>query len=970
MSISIPEFWQRAIDVGVLSREQCQRLGESFGKVKGAAQQGNASTLAMWVAAEGEMTSYQATLLASDEGGTLDCGDYRLTDLLTAGPLSGTFRATHRTTGHPVMLQFCEAAAGDANSRAETLKRAIAACAMMHPQVSRCYDYVAMKPRDYAVLEDMQGQTLEEQLAAGGAIEPGEACRIIYHTTLGLAQLHALGHVHGLVQPKRIWLEPSGNVRLLQAPLSRDPFTPPSPLDRSSGGEAADYLAPELITPGRQPDMLCDMYSLGCTFYELVTGNVPFAGSDLAGKLAQHSTQSIAALDQQGIVSPTVAAIITYLMAKDPAQRYQTADEVAEMLRSLLDPPAQTAPAPVVVSTQVAFDAGAAARQAAMMAQHEQCRDQCQQEISASQPFSFDLDTSLSRARHGKDAPQETGVATSVIAAEASAEDDSAEKKDVRPLMKNSHRNGLFAALAAGCILLAALIVVALSEFGDETPTANGQSDSPAKTDDPNGTEVTSSDNPPPLVQNGVSVVEIPDDGTTLWSSPTSGKPLVLAHVPAGAQLLIVARPAAILATDSGQRAWGPDSAASAPLRRWIQSTVGVPLEQIRQMTVTAHGRGEVGLTIYPVQPKDPDEWLALWGDPEVFEHSGETYYERQGLAYYVADDGAVVITPPIDMQSVIDQQGSAPLLVRHMEELVATSDADRHISAFFLPVYLQSRGDDLFVGHTRAVASPVGNLLGKPGEVVAAAASLHFGEEVFFGELRLSPGSGQTANGLNKAMLDRINAIPAQLSAYCQSIEISPHSRGLLWRFPQMVAALVSSVRSDVENRQTVLRFLLPQRAAHNFVLGTDLALYEGASGGSAARPTQPVARTVREKLQQPITLSFPKESLEAALSLFAREAGVEVQILGADLQLDGITKNQAIVGFSVENRPAVEVLRAILLKANPDPDAKKLTDPAMKLVYVIKPKSGRSGEVVYVTTRDAVAKRGDSLPPEFKIP
>jgi len=57
-------------------------------------------------------------------------------------------------------------------------------------------------------------------------------------------------------------------------------------------------------------------------------------------------------------------------------------------------------------------------------------------------------------------------------------------------------------------------------------------------------------------------------------------------------------------------------------------------------------------------------------------------------------------------------------------------------------------------------------------------------------------------------------------------------------------------------------------------------------------------------------------------------------------------------------------------LLKANPDPDAKKLTDPAMKLVYVIKPKSGRSGEVVYVTTRDAVAKRGDSLPPEFKIP
>jgi hypothetical protein len=111
---------------------------------------------------------------------------------------------------------------------------------------------------------------------------------------------------------------------------------------------------------------------------------------------------------------------------------------------------------------------------------------------------------------------------------------------------------------------------------------------------------------------------------------------------------------------------------------------------------------------------------------------------------------------------------------------------------------------------------------------------------------------------------------------------------------------------------------------------------------------------------------LQFARDSLEAALEQLSKAIGVEIVILGPDLQADGITRNQQL-SMNLENRPAAEILVEILRAANPDKSATGPQDERQKLVYVVKPKSAEGPEAVFVTTRAAAAERGEKLPADF---
>ena len=102
-------------------------------------------------------------------------------------------------------------------------------------------------------------------------------------------------------------------------------------------------------------------------------------------------------------------------------------------------------------------------------------------------------------------------------------------------------------------------------------------------------------------------------------------------------------------------------------------------------------------------------------------------------------------------------------------------------------------------------------------------------------------------------------------------------------------------------------------------------------------------------------MTLTFAKDTLEKSIQMISEEIGVPMEILGGDLQLEGITKNQSFA-LDERDKPAEAILRVILAKANPDG----------KLVYVVRSEEGR--ESIKITTRAAVAKRGETLPPGFE--
>jgi hypothetical protein len=138
------------------------------------------------------------------------------------------------------------------------------------------------------------------------------------------------------------------------------------------------------------------------------------------------------------------------------------------------------------------------------------------------------------------------------------------------------------------------------------------------------------------------------------------------------------------------------------------------------------------------------------------------------------------------------------------------------------------------------------------------------------------------------------------------------------------------------------------------------------GESTTTVESPGDAKPSTIEERLAAATSLSFTKDSLERALELLAEDIGVEISLQGADLQLDGITKNQSLA-LDLRNRPAREILLEILLRANSDRTATGPTDPRQKLVYVIQPdQAGRPGRII-VTTRTAAEKREDRLPDVF---
>jgi hypothetical protein len=160
------------------------------------------------------------------------------------------------------------------------------------------------------------------------------------------------------------------------------------------------------------------------------------------------------------------------------------------------------------------------------------------------------------------------------------------------------------------------------------------------------------------------------------------------------------------------------------------------------------------------------------------------------------------------------------------------------------------------------------------------------------------------------------------------------------------------------VEGNGVVLNAYLPRHAGHNLALATELTLAQVTGTATATSPAGPVASVptgALGKLQKKITVVFAKDTLEMAIQMVSDEVGVPMEILGPDLQLEGITQNQS---FALEARDlsADDVLRMILTKAN----------PGGKLVYVMR--QDADVEKLFITTRAAVEKRGDPLPPAFK--
>lgn len=502
-----------------------------------------------------------------------------------------------------------------------------------------------------------------------------------------------------------------------------------------------------------------------------------------------------------------------------------------------------------------------------------------------------------------------------------------------------------------------------------EVPTATPQAAAPAATNESN------------LVD---------DDGKTLWASPTTGAPLDLAYLPPGSQIIVAMRPAELVKHGEGAKVLAALGPLGQRAIQYLEEAIVLRFGDIQSLLVscqaTSNGEWQMAFVAHAVTPVSLEPLTKLSGATSQ-SHAGKKYLLVGERAYYVPEERKgqiLVVAPPPLMKDIIDLAGAAPPLRRDIERLLAHTDVGRQLTLLVAPNFLFSEGQGMLSGEMAQLRGPLFWFLGDG--LSAAALSMNW-DENFFVELVAMPTLDISADKAANQLAERIHEMPDLMEDYVLRLNAQPYGRRVVARFPAMMRKLATYTRSGVEDGAAVLRCYLPAAAGHNLILGAELTLAEGtgasvpANVGASNMPSADFGKlspgdavgpgvatgSVRELLQRTTSLSFTRDSLEAALEQLSQDIGVEIIIVGPDLQADGITRNQQL-GIHIENQPAADILVEILRKANPDKTATSANDKRQKLVYVVKPKTAGGPEAVFVTTRARAAERKEELPAAFR--
>lgn len=298
-----------------------------------------ARSLACELIERGWLTPFQASRLHQGRGGELFLGSYVLLDRLGEGGMGAVYKARDGRRDGVVAVKVLRAGRiGDANSIRRFRREIHAATLLQHPNIVRALASEETNGSHLLVMEYVEGIDLARLVADKGALPPPLASDCIRQTALALAHAHEKGMVHRDIKPSNLLLSHEGQIKLLDLGLVRlSRVTDAAGLSTLTESGAImgtpDYLAPEQARRSHDVDIRADLYSLGCTFYFLLTGQVPFPGGAIAEKLVKHQLDEPKPVEQlRPDVPPNLAAVVRKLMAKDPEQRYQMPSEVADVL--------------------------------------------------------------------------------------------------------------------------------------------------------------------------------------------------------------------------------------------------------------------------------------------------------------------------------------------------------------------------------------------------------------------------------------------------------------------------------------------------------------------------------------------------------------------------------------------------------------------------------------------------------------
>jgi serine/threonine protein kinase len=283
-------------------------------------------------------------------------GDYRILRLLGEGGMGAVFLAFHEGQRRQVALKVLSGEMAKHQSNLDRfLREAKSGAALAHPNIVRHLD--SGKDRStglhYIVLEYVNGETAQAILEGHGRLKVGDAFHIILDIARALEYAHSRNIIHRDIKPANILVSPTGLSKLSDLGLAKR-VDEVSNLTQTKQGFGTPYYMPyEQAINAKRADARSDIYALGATLYQLLTGEVPFTGEnamEIVDKKEVGFFPPAGALVEG--MPDAVDRILIRMLARDPANRYQTASElIVDLDRTNL-----TSPVLSFVSTDKALE--------------------------------------------------------------------------------------------------------------------------------------------------------------------------------------------------------------------------------------------------------------------------------------------------------------------------------------------------------------------------------------------------------------------------------------------------------------------------------------------------------------------------------------------------------------------------------------------------------------------------------------
>lgn len=279
-------------------------------------------------------------------------GSYEVIGLIGAGGMGYVYRVRHASLSKEFALKTLSLASFDENVWARFQNEARALAKINHPNIVTIYNLgIHQGQKPYYVMDLLSGNTLSGLLAERGYLDWEEALPIFIEVCSGLGFAHKSGIIHRDIKPENLLIldQPQHNchVKIFDFGIAKlAGAVGPNNQQLTRAGEICGsplYMSPEQAN-GDQLNARTDLYSLGCSLFEVLTGRPPFAGETAMGTLLLHQMAAPPTLQEAcGRKFPDMLeAAIAALLAKEPKDRYQTCELLAQDLRKILE--GQSAP--------------------------------------------------------------------------------------------------------------------------------------------------------------------------------------------------------------------------------------------------------------------------------------------------------------------------------------------------------------------------------------------------------------------------------------------------------------------------------------------------------------------------------------------------------------------------------------------------------------------------------------------------